>query len=79
MGKQIWAISNSTNTKQNIEASTIDVSNFDRQSTNMVFYKVNDGQATEETKTLTVEEWEKKGRPSEIKVGLQRMYYLIIK
>lgn len=33
----------------------------------MVFYKVNDGQATEETKTLTVEEWEKKGRPSEIK------------
>ena len=53
--------------KQNIEASTIDVSNFDKKSTNMVFYKINNGQVTEETKTLTVEEWEKKGRPSEIK------------
>ena len=53
--------------KQNIDANTLDVSNFDKESASLVFYKIKDGKPTEETKTLTVEEWEKQGRPTEIK------------
>lgn len=55
------------NKKETIKATSIDVSGFDVQNTHMVFYKIKDGQVTEETKTLTIEEWEAQGRPTEIK------------
>ena len=52
--------------KQNIAASSIDISGFDKQNTYMVFYKVDDSKILDETKTLTIEEWEEQGRPTEI-------------
>ena len=52
--------------KQNIDTSHIDISGFDKQNTHMVFYKMADGKVAAETKTLTIEEWEAKGRPAEI-------------
>ena len=55
------------NKKETIKATSIDVSGFDTQNTYMVFYKVKDGQVTEETKTLTLAEWEAQGRTIEIK------------
>ena len=53
--------------KQNIEASSIDISGFDTKNTYMVFYKIEKGKAVDETKIITIEEWEAKGRKTEIK------------
>ena len=52
--------------KQNISASNIDVTGFDKQKAEMVFYRLEDGKIVGETKTLSIEEWESKGRPTEI-------------
>ena len=52
--------------KQNISATSIDVSGFDKQSAYMIFYKLKDGMVMDETKALTIEEWEERGRPTEI-------------
>ena len=52
--------------KQNIQPTSIDVSGFNKQDAYMVFYKIADGKIVDDTKTMTIEEWEAQGRPIEI-------------
>ena len=52
--------------KQNISEVNIDVTGFDKNNTYMVFYKMDDDKVLDETKVLTIEEWEERGRPTEI-------------
>ena len=52
--------------KEPIFATSIDVTGIDKQNAYMVFYKIDDGKILDDTKTMTIEEWESKGRPTEI-------------